>query len=581
MQFLGCHAGLAGIVAGLGVAALALHAQTPPLLPHQGRLTVGDTYFDGTGAFKFGLVNAGATQTFWLNAPDTDGDGEPDAAVTLPVQRGLYSVLLGDTSLANMAPLTLAIFRQPEVYLRVWFDDGTHGFQRLEPDLRVVPPPVALQATDVPDGVITAAKLAPDALAALQSQLAALTAQVRALSNQVQSLAAAVVGGLPPGVPVLSPLAQDPVLLANGFTPVLNQPAPGWVAGATAGAPAARSGHTAIWTGQEWLVWGGSLSGGQLSGQGAAYRAAADAWEVLPSFNAPAPRTDHAAVWTGQEMVIWGGFAGGTYLNTGARFNPASQSWAALATAGAPAGRHGHVMVWTGSRVLVWGGRNATGLLNDGALYDPATDVWSALGVAGAPAARHRASAVWTGTSLLVWGGQGETGELGDGARLNFDGTGNPVDWTPLSSTGAPSARVGHTAVWTGQHLLVWGGMNGPNYLGDGAHYDPASDTWLPLATQDAPAPRRHHNALWTGSEMLILGGETATGATAAAHAYSPTRNTWRVLSLAGTPPARAEATAAWTGTEALVFGGRAGGVPLAALYRLDPRPTWYFYLKP
>lgn len=580
MLFPGRHASSAGVATGLCIAALTLHAQVPPLLSQQGRIAVGDTYFDGAGAFKFGLVNAGATQVFWLNAPDSNGDGEPDAAVTLPVQRGLYSVLLGDTTLANMAPLSIAVFSLPEVYLRVWFDDGTHGFQRLEPDQRVVPPPFALRAADVPDGTITAAKLAPNALQALLTQLAALTAQVETLSNQVQALASAVVSGLPPGVPVLSPLSQDPALLANGLTPVLNQPAPGWTAGATTGAPAARSGHTAVWTGQEWLVWGGSLSGGQVSGQGAAYRADTDAWQALPTVNAPVPRTDHAAVWTGQEMVIWGGFAGGAYLNTGARFNPASQTWTPLSTSGAPAGRHGHVMVWTGSRVLVWGGRNASGLLNDGALYDPATDNWLALGVTGAPAARYRAGAVWTGTSLLVWGGTGETGDLGDGARLAFDDAGNPVGWTPLSTTGAPSARVGHTVVWTGQHLLVWGGFGNSSYLGNGGRYAPASDTWLPLATQDAPAPRRLHTALWTGNEMLILGGETATGATATAYAYSPSQNVWRALSQAGTPPARGEATAAWTGTEALVFGGRAGGVPLAALYRLDPRPGWFFYLK-
>jgi hypothetical protein len=201
--------------------------------------------------------------------------------------------------------------------------------------------------------------------------------------------------------------------------------------------------------------------------------------------------------------------------------------------------------------------------------------------VASPPAARYRAGAVWTGSSLLVWGGIGETGELGDGARLSFDGAGNPVGWTPLSSTGAPSPRAGHAAVWTGQHLLVWGGFGNSAYLGDGARYDPVSDTWLPLATLDAPAPRRFHNALWTGRELLILGGETVAGVTATAHAYAPAQDAWRALSQAGSPPARAEATAVWTGTEALVFGGRAAGVPLAALYRLDPRPTWYFYLKP
>lgn len=80
---------------------------------------------------------------------------------------------------------------------------------------------------------------------------------------------------------------------------------------------------------------------------------------------------------------------------------------------------------------------------------------------------------------------------------------------------------------------------------------------------------------------MLILGGETALGATATAYAYSPQTDTWRALSQAGSPPARHSATAVWTGTEALVFGGRSGSTALAALYRLNPQPDWYFYLKP
>jgi hypothetical protein len=73
-------------------------------------------------------------QTFWRNAPDTSpADGEPDAAVSLPVSKGLYSVLLGDTSRANMAALPAGVFASPDVRLRVWFNDGTHGFNNSRP----------------------------------------------------------------------------------------------------------------------------------------------------------------------------------------------------------------------------------------------------------------------------------------------------------------------------------------------------------------------------------------------------------------------------------------------------------------
>ena len=126
---------VAGLMAGGGPCGVA--AQVPALLGHQGRVLVSGSPFDGTGRFKFALVNAGATTTYWRNAPDGNGDGQPDQAVTLVVTRGLYSVALGDTSLLQMAALAPSALDAEAVFLRVWFDDGTHGFQRLDPDHRV------------------------------------------------------------------------------------------------------------------------------------------------------------------------------------------------------------------------------------------------------------------------------------------------------------------------------------------------------------------------------------------------------------------------------------------------------------
>lgn len=476
------------LLMALGICRLM--AQGPAFLPHQGRVAVGETFFHGEGHFKFALVNADATLTYWRNAPDSDGDGEPDAAVRLPVNRGLYTVLLGDASLPDMAPLAVSVFAQPELFLRVWFNDGIHGFERLVPDQRVVPAAYAQLAASVLAGSITPDRLAPETLAPLLSQIAHLTAQLHALSNRYEALAAGFRSGLPSGVPVLSSLTSDPALLAEGFSPVLQWPAPGWQAGTAVGAPAARSGHTVVWTGEEMIVWGGTLSGGEgLSGLGSRYRPDSDEWVAVPSFNAPAARTGHTAVWTGQEMVVFGGFAGGAYLNSGARFSPASQTWTATTTAGAPAGRDGHVMVWTGARVLVWGGRNSTGLLADGALYDPATDSWTPLGQSGAPTARFGAAAVWTGDSLLLWGGRGQTGELNSGARLLFSAADQPVAWETLPVDGAPTARTGHTAVWTGRYLIIWGGQSNGLPLGDGARFDPSAGIWQPLPSVGSPHP--------------------------------------------------------------------------------------------
>jgi hypothetical protein len=130
--------------------------------------------------------------------------------------------------------------------------------------------------------------------------------------------------------------------------------------------------------------------------------------------------------------------------------------------------------------------------------------------------------------------------------------------------------------------MLVWGGVSLGGQVGDGAAYDPLKNTWTPLTATGAPTARDQHNAVWTGSEMVVYGGEIASAATATGAAYDLAADHWRTLSNPGAPLARTEATSAWTGSEVLFFGGRdETGAPLAALQRLNPQPAWYFFRKP
>jgi len=239
-------------VAMATLLSLSTFAQVPQLLNHQGRVAVSGINFEGTGQFKFALVDGGidvsrlatatpvitggvvvsvtvidggagyttaptaivrdikfgtgtgallqsvvsngvviainvldggsryntlATvqipappaniiyQTYWINATDTNpADGEPDAYVSLPVTKGLYSVLLGDTTRANMAAISPTVFSNPDVRLRVWFNDGTLGFQQLSPDARIASSGYALIAGTVTDGAIGEDQLATGAV---------------------------------------------------------------------------------------------------------------------------------------------------------------------------------------------------------------------------------------------------------------------------------------------------------------------------------------------------------------------------------------------------------------------------------
>ena len=146
----------------LALAALVLgfaaSAQVPQLINYQGRVAVGAVNFDGPGQFKFALVNPAGTTTYWSNDGSSVAGSQPAAAVALPVTRGLYSLLLGDTALANMTAIPVSVWANADVRLRVWFNDGTNGFQRLTPDQRLAPNGY------LSDGAVTAAKLASGAV---------------------------------------------------------------------------------------------------------------------------------------------------------------------------------------------------------------------------------------------------------------------------------------------------------------------------------------------------------------------------------------------------------------------------------
>jgi N-acetylneuraminic acid mutarotase len=417
---------------------------------------------------------------------------------------------------------------------------------------------------------------------AFQTALNQLSVRLDSLTTQVASLSNQVLSGIAQGVVVASMDPADSTLLGKGLAKFSTLEAVGWKDGAAFNAPAARLSPAGVWTGSKWLVWGGTVAG-SASLTGGEYIPATDSWRAIPTTDAPSGRSGHTAVWTGDQLLIWGGF-GGSYLATGGAYSPSDLSWTALGTTGVPSGRSGHVGVWTGSRLLIWGGQNSGGLLSDGSLLNPTSGGWTALPTLNEPSARRFATAVWAGDRLIVFGGEGESGALGTGAFLPVTGGVTAGAWQALPSQDAPSARYGHTAVWTGTKLMIWGGSNNGTPLGDGAVYDPTSNTWTTLPSTGAPTARFGHVSVWTGTELLVFGGEDAGGPLATGGAYDPVTGLWRALSTVGSPLARTGGVGTWTGSELLVFGGSsssAPSTPLASLQRLNPQPTWYLYRKP
>ncbi len=311
------------------------------------------------------------------------------------------------------------------------------------------------------------------------------------------------------------------------------------------------SGHTAVWTGGEMIVWGGSYEIGSPSGlanMGRRFDPATGFWQPMTTFGAPSARIEHTAVWTGSEMIVWGG----SITNTGGRYDPATDTWKPMTTSGAPSARRFHTAVWTGGEMIVWGGQDHTGFSGTGARYNPATDTWQPMAFSGAPSERLWHAAIWTGSEMIVWGGSAYSGLSNSGARYN------PLTdtWQAMAFSGAPSERYGHTAVWTGSEMAVWGGRGTANVALGGGLYNPTDQTWRSMTMTCAPN-MANHTAVWTGSEMIVWGGGLGNDALPLRGArYNPATDTWQLMTTSGAPSGRVEHTAVWTGSEMIVWGG-------------------------
>ncbi len=156
-------------------------------------------------------------------------------------------------------------------------------------------------------------------------------------------------------------------------------------------------------------------------------------------------------------------------------------------------------------------------------------------------------TAVWTGSRMIVWGGY-------DSERFwSNGGLYDPLtdSWRPMARGNAPSGRAGHQAIWTGKFMVIWGGGS-RNDLKDGSRYDPVSDTWLhilPPAWLEDP-----YSAVGAGREVLVAGARGSHGL------YDPAGDSWRPVSPMGAPESLVRygsGGSVWTGEEVLLWDWR------------------------
>jgi len=204
----------------------------------------------------------------------------------------------------------------------------------------------------------------------------------------------------------------------------------------------------AAWTGSELLVWPWDGGGSSMEVTPIAYEPSTDTWRVLAS--PPIERRQQAAsVWTGTEWIVWGGTTGDTELDDGAAYDPTSDTWRVLPDS--PLSPRRVRGAWTGTELIVTagstGGEPLTGngefALADGAAYDPTTGTWRTL--TSGPA--HPGFVpLWTGSHVIM---------IAKGGAFVYD-VASDLWIDPCCVGESGNGGVG-APIWTGSAVLLIG----------------------------------------------------------------------------------------------------------------------------
>ncbi|CAE7568037.1 GPA3 [Symbiodinium natans] len=306
---------------------------------------------------------------------------------------------------------------------------------------------------------------------------------------------------------------------------------------------------------------------------------AGNVWTELTVANAPA--VFGATVTEGPAGKIYhlGGESSTGVFDAMHTFEKNASGWQLSVVSGLDVGpRSGHTSVrdrWAGS-LLIYGGWSGAQVLRD--LW---TFRWNGTfeKISEGP---HRSghSSVWAGPwdgsaagPMLVFGGLNE-GFTYMNEVWQFENS----TWSQVSTSGNPSARAYHTAVFaeslgSAGLMLVYGGHSGSSRLDDFWAYDHAAKSWSPLQT--GMGTRSHASAVWNPMRqaMLVFGG--FSGSDEANDLLEWHNATWNtVIPIGSVPGQRWGHCATWVESEEamIVVGGRKGASYYGDVWLYEPR---------
>jgi hypothetical protein len=452
----------------------APEAGAPTVVSYQGRVTVAGAAFDGQGFFKFALVNEAGNVSYWSNDGSSTGGDEPTNGTPLPVSGGLFTVLLGDTSLINMdEPLAAAVFDGSSRYLRVWFSDDNINFEQLSPDRRIASVPYALQAhnADTLDG------------------------------QHADDL-------LPEGMLVLGRTPDETTLLDAGFSYTGRKLGDTWTTRAEM--PTARYALVTVPVDGVIYAIGGVGSATAYETANEAYDPVTNAWTTRAPM--PTGRYGPAAAAVDGVIYVIGGYSSSSVEAANEAYNPDTDTWTTKANM--PTSRFHLAAAAVDGVIYALGGDGVnTNYETVNEAYDPAANSWAVK--TPLPTGRSYMAAAVVDGVIYVIGGASETTPT-ETANEAYDPVTNA--WATMAPM--PTGREGLAAAEVDGLIYVLGGYSSFTPLTANEAYDPTTNTWAVRAAM--PTGRFLLATAAVDGIIYAIGGSVSPTPLTANEAYTP-----------------------------------------------------------
>jgi N-acetylneuraminic acid mutarotase len=207
-------------------------------------------------------------------------------------------------------------------------------------------------------------------------------------------------------------------------------------------------------------------------------------------------------------------------------------------------------------KLFVFGGVDASGdALNSAAIYDPVADTWQTVPAdAAAPSPRELATAVWTGSHILVFGGRSSSAnDYYLSAALYDPVTGR---WSAAANSGV--ARAAGLGAMIGGSAIIWGGLTAGSAAAVGTSvYDPGVNTWHPANVLNGPPGLLGAVAAFSTESLFVYGGLENNQRRDNAYRYDVNKDAWTALPRG--PKARSSIFGASDGLAFYVWAGKEG----------------------